>query len=244
MSAIPARASHCRAPPCRSNSIADRFARRIRGEPRKLEEGGLPVEAVDLIRQKGLVALADFHDIVDPQPIFSSIDKELSRVADPEAKRKVLDEDLEATLGEPPSVTHLDGETLSPVDLAKAVLGGRDWVEFDRSRGGAEGWGPSRDPDARPDTRVMYVTLDRLIDLIHQSLRSGRAVVAGTDDHAFLVYGADYDKDGKPLSDPIKDLLEPFLYRAAAEELHAELNDVTVAFTTRGGKENEGSFPN
>jgi hypothetical protein len=40
------------------DSIADRFVRLIRGEPRKLEEGALPVEALDLIRQKGLVAAA------------------------------------------------------------------------------------------------------------------------------------------------------------------------------------------
>jgi len=31
------------------NTIADRFARLIRGEPRNLEEDGLPVEALDLI---------------------------------------------------------------------------------------------------------------------------------------------------------------------------------------------------
>ncbi len=211
------------------DSIDDRFARRIRGEPRKLEEGGLPVEALDLIRQKGLVARGDFHDIVDPDPIFSSIDEKLSRAADPEDKRKVLGAELKASLGETPSVTHLDGETLSPDELAKAVLGERDWVEFDLSRDGSEGLGPSRDPDARPDTWVMYVRLDLMIDLIHRSLASGRAVVAGSVDHSFLIYGADYDREGKPLSYLIKDLLAPFVYRASAEELHRKLTDVTVA---------------
>ncbi len=51
----------------------------------------------------------------------------------------------------------------------------------------------------------MYVKLDRMVDLIQRSLAQGRAVVARTTDHAFLVYGADYDKDGKPLSYRIKD---------------------------------------
>ena len=61
------------------DSIADRFTRRIRGEPGKLEDGGLAVEALDLIRQYGLVARDDFHDIVDSEPIFSSIEEKLSR---------------------------------------------------------------------------------------------------------------------------------------------------------------------
>ena len=92
-----------------------------------------------------------------------------------------------------------------------------------------EGWGLSRDPDARADTLVMYVNLDRLVGLIHESLAQGTAVVAGTDDHSFLIYGADYDGDGKPLSYLIKDSLAPFLYRESADELHGKLNDVTVA---------------
>jgi hypothetical protein len=207
----------------------DRIARRIRGEPGKLEDGGLAVEALDLIRQHGLVARGDFHDIVDSDPIFASIGEELSRAADPEEKLRLLGSELKSRVGETPSVTHLDGEPLSPRELAAAVLGRRQWAEFDRSRDGVEGWGHSHDPDARADTLVMYVTLDRLVDLIHRSLAQGRAVVAGTDDHSFLVYGADYDSDGKPLSYLIKDSLAPFLYRKSAEKLHGELNDVTVA---------------
>ena len=142
----------------------------------------------------------------------------------------MLDAELKSGLGEPPGVTHLDGETLRPDELARALLGRNEWVEFDLSRDGTEGWGPSHDPDARPETRVMYVKLDRLIDLVHRSLANGRAVVAGTSDHALLVYGADYDRDGKPLSYLIKDLLAPYLYRASAAELHGKLNDVTVEF--------------
>ena len=211
-------------------TIADRFTRHIRGEPGRLEDGGLAVEALQLIQQRGLVARGDFHDIVDPEPIFSSIVDKLSRAADPEEKLRVLDAELKSGLGEPPGVTHLDGETLRPHELARALLGRNEWVEFDLSRDGTEGWGPSYDPDARPETRVMYVKLDRLIDLVHRSLAKGRAVVAGTSDHALLVYGADYDRDGKPLSYLIKDSLAPFLYRASAAELHGKLNDVTVEF--------------
>jgi len=51
--------------------------------------------------------------------------------------------------------------------------------------------------------------------------------VAGTADHAFVIFGADYDKNA--LSYLIKDSLPPFTRRAGAEEFAANLNDVTVA---------------
>ena len=109
------------------------------------------------------------------------------------------------------------------------MLGHQQWVEYDRSADGAERWGPSRDPDARADTRVHYVALDRMIEAIHTSLKRGEAVITGTRDHAFLIYGADYDRSGKPLDYLIKDSLAPFDYRLSAETLHANLNDVTVS---------------
>jgi hypothetical protein len=73
------------------------------------------------------------------------------------------------------------------------------------------------------------VPLDIMIDLIHQSLADGRAVVWGSTDHALLIYGGDYDRQGKPLSYLIKDSFAPYTYRRSAEEVHRILNDVTVA---------------
>ena len=109
------------------------------------------------------------------------------------------------------------------------MLGHKTWTEFDLAQDGVEGWGPSHDPDARPDTRVRYVPLDRMITLIHESLRRGEAVVSGTKDHALLIYGADYDAEGRPMSYLIKDSLAPYLYRQDAEAVHRSLNDVTVS---------------
>ena len=211
------------------DAIADRFHRRIRGEPGRLTDGGLSVEALALIRRNGLVARGDYHHAVASAPVFSALKRTLTSRADLAAKRALLERELEARLGAKPDITHLDGRTLTPEQLADAVLGRARWVEFDRARVGAEGPGPSRDPEARPETRVVYVPLPAMVDLIHRSLARGQAVVAGTDDHAFLVYGADYDEDGKPLAYLIKDSLAPLTRRERAEELHAELNDVTVA---------------
>ena len=59
------------------DAIADRFLRLIRGEPRNLDNGGLAVEALALIRQNGLLAEDDFHDVLDPDQIFPAIEKTL-----------------------------------------------------------------------------------------------------------------------------------------------------------------------
>jgi hypothetical protein len=210
------------------DSIADRFRGRIRGESLSLEDGGLAVEAIVLVRQNGLLDQNDFHDVVDSEPVFSSVEGKLAAYENPADKQKALDDELRANLGAPPKMTHLDGGTISPGQLARGVLDGETWTEFDLSRDGVEGWGPSHDPDARPETRVRYVGLDEMIDLIHRSLARGEAVVWGSVDHALVIYGGDYDASGKPLSYLIKDSLPPYIYRASAETIHAMLNDVTV----------------
>ncbi len=210
------------------DALADRFRRLIRGEPGDPGDGGLGVEALAIIRQNGLVHRDDFHDVVDDAPVLATLKEMVAGPAEPQLKEKALDEALTAVLGAKPATTHLEGRLVSPAALAKAALEGQAWTEFDLARDGVEGWGPSHDPDARADTRVRYVGLTTLIDLIHRSLRHGQSVVTGTEDHAFLIYGADYDRQGKPLDYLIKDSLAPLAYRLGAAELHAQLNDVTV----------------
>ncbi len=210
-------------------AVEDRLERLVRGESTRLPEGGLAVEALTLIRKDGIVAQPDFRDIVDSNPIAKSIEQDLARITDRAAKEKALSEELHEKLGVVPEVTHLDGQAVSAEQMANAVTEGYEWSEFDLSPDGSEAWGPSRDPDARPETQVKYVKLDVLIDLIHRSLARGQAVVWGSPDHALLIYGGDYDKDGKPLSYLVKDSFEPFTYRESAEEIQKILHDVTVA---------------
>ncbi len=210
-------------------AVEDRLERLVRGESTRLPEGGLAVEALALIRKDGMVAQPDFRDVVDSKPIAESIDEDLARIPDRAAKEKALSEELQAKLGVVPETTHLDGQVVSADQMAHAVTDGYEWTEFDLSPDGSEAWGPSRDPDARPETRVKYVKLEALIDLIHQSLARGQAVVWGSPDHALMIYGGDYDRDGKPLSYLIKDSFEPFTYRESAGEIHKILHDVTVA---------------
>lgn len=81
------------------DSIADRFRRRINGKPIALEDGGLAVEALALIRQNGLLSRNDFHDIVGSDPIFPSIEQKLARYANATDKEAALDEALRDRLG-------------------------------------------------------------------------------------------------------------------------------------------------
>ena len=211
------------------DSIADRFRRLFRGEPGAPSDGGLPVEALALARENGLVERHDFHDVKDVAPLFATLRQALAEPAEPDEKERDLDDELAVTLGTKPPVTHLAGQAVTPDALAREALADKAWTEFDLARDGATGWGPSRDPDARAGSLVRYVALDTLVAIIHASLARGEAVVVGTDDHCVEVYGAEYGRDGNPLSYLVKDSLAPFLYRADAGALHRRLNDVTVA---------------
>jgi hypothetical protein len=210
------------------DSIEDRFERLIRGENGTPSDGGLAVEALALVRQHGLFDLGDFHDVVDVDAMFDELRQTLAAPVAPDTRQRALDDRLKSALGVKPTFTHLDGRPMAPSALADAVLRDDDWTEFDLARDGEEGWGPSHDPDALPDTRVRYVGLDALVGLIHRSLARSEAVVVGTADHAFLIYGADYDGKGAPISYLVKDSHAPYLYKTSAADLHGRLNDVTV----------------
>ncbi len=94
-----------------------------------------------------MLAENDFHDVLDPDPIFDAIEQDLAHYADAAGQRKALDEELKTILGAKPTTTHLDGFALSPAELARSVLGEAQWVEFDLARDGVEGWGsPTRAP--------------------------------------------------------------------------------------------------
>ena len=210
-------------------SIADRFQRLIEGTSAHLEDGGVAVDAIALIRAAGLVAAPDFHDYIDPDPLFAALPGRLpaAGLAD---KRKALDFALTRALGAAPRETRLDGRRLTAAQSAKAVLGDEQWTEYDVLGGGAAHVGPNTDPDARPGTEAHFVTLPTVIELIHRSLAHGEAIVWGrTDNHALLIFGADYDRDGHPVDYWIKDTFAPYVYRADAAVIHKTLTDVTVA---------------
>ena len=210
------------------STMRDRFLRWIGGEQDSVKEGGIPVDALDLIRQNGLIQFADYHDIVSSTPIYQAIHKDLLEQSTPQQKLTTLDRDLQMDLSVPPMVTHLAARQLSPSALATEVLQAHQWVEFDVSKDGRHGWGPSLDPEARLTSRVYYTSLTEIVSRIRDSLRAGQAVAYGANDHVMLIYGAQYNKKGKPLVYYIKDSFPPYTFTATAEALHEDLTDVTV----------------
>jgi hypothetical protein len=226
------------------DSIEDRFERLIRGRSGEPSDGGLAVEALELVRRNGLYDRGDFHDVVDVDDMFDELKETLAVPGGADDRKQRLGDRLRSELGVKPASTHLDGRPMAPTALADVVLGDAQWTEFDLAREGEKGWGPSRDPDALPETLVRYVGLDALIDLIHRSLARSEAVVVGTVDHAFLVYGADYDEKGEPISYFVKDSHAPYLYQTSALALHSKLNDVTVSTDRwRPGRAGEARAP-
>ena len=97
-----------------------------------------------------MLAEGDFHDIVNSDAIFASLEDKLAGSADPADTRRTVDEELKASLGVKPPTTHLDDKPVSPHELAEAVLGGREFVEFDLARDGVERWGLRRTPTPAP----------------------------------------------------------------------------------------------
>ncbi|HXT05810.1 MAG TPA: hypothetical protein VN715_02595 [Roseiarcus sp.] len=215
-------------------SIADRFHRAITGNSDHLEDGGVAVDAVSLIRQHGLVAEQDFHPVVDSTPVWDHVADAISEAPGEADKLAALNSALASQLGATPQTTRLDGRELTPTQLAKAVLGDNVWTEYDVARDGKARVGPSQDPDARPGTQAHYVDLPTAVGLIHKSLARNQAVVwSSSENHALVIYGADYDAEGRPLAYWVKDSFAPYNYRAPAEKIEAELTDVTVAIPPR-----------
>lgn len=211
-------------------SLADRFRRSITGDSHHLEDGGIAIDALNLIREHGLVAEKDFHAVVETAPVWDSVAEVISQAPDKADKLDALKSAVASELGATPEKTVLDGRQMTPKELANAVLGDNVWTEYDVTRDGPQRIGPSQDPDARPEARVHYVALPTAVDLIHKSLAQGQAVVWGSNEnHALLIYGADYDAAGRAIAYWVKDSFAPYTYRAPAAQIHAELTDVTVA---------------
>ena len=212
-------------------SILDRFQRDITGNSTHFEDGGIAVDALRLARQQGLVSAEDGGEIVEEtDPVFKDVAARIRRMDGADARLKALDAALAPHFRAPPGRTRLDGRPVTPQDMAQAVIGDRVWREYDLTpQAVGPRTGRATDPDARPETMVTYIDLATAVRLIHDSLKRGEAVVWGSnDDHALLIYGADYDAAGRPLAYWVKDSFAPYTRQVAAEEVHKALTDVTV----------------
>jgi hypothetical protein len=90
------------------------------------------------------------------------------------------------------------------------------------------GFHPHPDPDARWESLSWYMPRSEFPGRIRQALNAGFPVVVSIRNHALLVYGADYDSDGWPITYYIKDSYPPYYYLSNAEYLHGIFWEITT----------------
>ena len=205
-----------------------RHARRSADTPNMVKESGTPVDAWALGRSHGLIAFADYRDILTSWmvPTYQVVAIAVARAETPQEQEVLLIAELERLFGALPSATHLGGRTLSPLELCQEVMGDQEWVSY--APGTQEALGPHADSDARPGAQSFYTSAANIKRHIYESLKAGKPVNYTANGHVVLIYGGAYDANGRPLRFYIKDSYEPFLYNAEAGKLLRELVEITV----------------
>lgn len=205
-----------------------RHARRSENTPNMMKESGTPVDAWALAKKHGLVAFADFRDIL-PQwmvPHYQVVAISVAKAESPAEQETILTTELEKLFGVLPTQTHLGVQALAPVELAEKVLAGQEWVSY--APGTQEALGPHADTDARPESQTFYTSLENIKRHVTEALKAGSPVNYTANGHVVLIYGATWDSRGKALKFHIKDSYQPFFYQADANKIFKELVEISV----------------
>jgi hypothetical protein len=204
-------------------AMEDRFKNYILGYQDNMSEGGLEIEAINLIQKNGLVHFNDYHDYVSWQ--ISEIRAKIETTPQKQ-KMEVMQTALSDYLGPLPAMTQIDGFPLDRFNLGTNILD-QEWVELYASEE-MEGWFKEPDPDSRYNTDVYFTKKQNLIEAMKSSLLEGYAFTWGTSNHAMMIYGADFNEKGSAIAYYVKDTSEPYTYVADAETVHQIMLEVTV----------------
>ncbi|MBI4862349.1 MAG: hypothetical protein HY815_19130 [Candidatus Riflebacteria bacterium] len=209
-------------------TIEDRFLRKIHQTASYIGERGVAVDAMRLLAENGLVAFDDFTDIDDPYGSFDIAGAVDGAVGEP-AKIAALQHGLARVYGVPPSTTHLEGVVVSRAALAEAVTAGQVWQSYAIANQGAEGYRPHPDPDARAGAVSWFMPAPRIVDRIKAALLAGYPLEITLGGHCLLLYGAAYDKLGKPTRYYIKDSYPGYFYKADPARVMENLVEMSTA---------------
>ncbi len=218
-------------------TMEDRYRRSIKGVMTYITEAGIALDALRLIQSNGIVAFDDHPDIDAPYG-QANIGALIDSAADFTGKITALYEGLDLVYTAPPTVTHVpDNQSVGrfgPVhveaeagDLARVVLAGDVWQSYAPSETQV-GFGQHPDPDARWENRSWYMPRHEFPGRIKLALEAGFPVTVTVRTHVILVYGAEYDGNGSPISYYIKDSYPDYYYRAEADELHGMFWEMTT----------------
>jgi len=229
-------------------TMEDRYRRSIKGVNTYLREVGVALDAIRLIQSNGIVLFGDYDDVSDPYGQASIRDMIDSGESFTD-KITAMYAGMDIVYTAPPTLTHVPGRpTLDDPnrtyveaqagDLARLALAGDVWQSYTPSETEV-GFHDHPDPDARWETVSWYMPHSEFPDRIRQALQAGFPVIVSIQSHNVLIYGADYDSNGSPVTYYIKDSYERlhliagmsvsgYYYLCDADRLHENFWEMTT----------------
>jgi len=218
-------------------TMEDRYRRSIKQVNTYISEGGIVLDAIRLIQSNGIVSFDDYYDITEPYG-DANISDMIDNAGSVTDKIIAMYEGMDIVYTAPPTLAHIPG---SPApgnqnstkveaqagDLARLVLALDAWQSYAPSST-KSGFHTHPDPDARWENMSWYMPRGEFPDRIKQALKAGFPVIVSIQTHSLLIYGADYDSNGAPLTYYIKDSYPPYYYRANAGYVHENFWEMTT----------------
>ena len=229
-------------------TMEDRYRRSIKKVNTYITEAGVAMDAIRLIQCNGIVSFDDYPDIADSygQANIRDMINSAESVTD---KLVAMYEGLDVVYTTPPTLTHIPGSpTVQEPDpiyveaeagvLAQLVLAGDVWQSYAPSETKV-GFDDHPDPDARWENLSWYMPPSEFPGRIKQALEAGFPVMVTVRNHVVLLYGAEYDSDGAPVTYYIKDSYDElrfidghvywgYFYEAEANYLHEIFWEMTT----------------
>jgi len=229
-------------------TMEDRYRRSIKNVNTYITEAGVAVDALRLIQSNGIVTFDDYYDIFDPYG-QANIDAMIDGGESFTDKIRAMYEGMNLVYTAPPTLTHMpsslsvDEPNLTyveaePGDLARLVLAKDVWQSYAPSETEV-GFHDHPDPDSRWENLSWYMPRSDFPGRIKQALEAGFPVMVTVRNHVVLLYGADYDDSGAPLTYYIKDSYDElrfldgylywgYFYKADADYLHEAFWEMTT----------------
>jgi len=229
-------------------TMEDRYRRSIKNVNTYITEAGVVLDAIRLIQSNGIVSFDDYNDIIDPYG-QANIGDMINSGESFTDKIMAMYTGMDIVYTAPPTLTHIpsspavDDPNLTYVeaeagDLARLVLSGDVWQSYSPSETKV-GFHNHPDPDSRWENVSWYMPRSEFPGRIKQALKAGFPVIVSIQNHGLLLYGADYDSNGSPVTYYIKDSYEWFhfydgslywdyFYPSDADDLHEILWEMTT----------------
>lgn len=229
-------------------TMEDRYRRFIKNVNTHLNERGVVLDAIRLIQSNGIISFDDYRDIIDPygQADIRNMINNVDNVTD---KIIAMYKGMDIVYTTPPILTQIPNGTTTanpnPTftegkagDLAKLVLAGDTWQSYTPSETKV-GFHDHPDSDSRWENKSWYMPRSEFPGRIKQALKAGFPVIVTIKSHTVMVYGADYDSNGSPVTYYIKDSfpfqtqegfkhIEDFFFQTEAENLHKIFWEMTT----------------